>query len=170
VLVGRQRRADEGEASAGGLLASHGWTIEGRQVSARYSLRVDGEAASILVRADYVVRRRGRRYVAEVKTGRIAPRLETASTRRQLLEYRLAFDVDGVLLVDADRERIAEVEFPERAAPRVAQPSAWWMLGVAALVALWFLGAHEHPASAEARGDPYGGKGRMLILGHPSHP
>ena len=33
--------------------------------------------------------------VAEVKTGRLAPRIDTPATRRQLLEYRLAFDVDG---------------------------------------------------------------------------
>jgi hypothetical protein len=34
-----------------------------------------------------------------------------AALRRQLLEYRFAFDVDGVLLVDADAARVSAIEF-----------------------------------------------------------
>jgi hypothetical protein len=49
--------------------------------------------------------------VAEVKTGEVAPRLSTAATRRQLLEYRVAFDVDGVLLVCPERGTIQRVDF-----------------------------------------------------------
>jgi hypothetical protein len=81
----------------------------------------------------------GLRYVAEVKTGAFAPRLETAATRRQLLEYRIAFDVDGVLLVDADAERVRLVEFPLPSGPRGQGAGrlgwmgmAWLMAGVAA--------------------------------------
>jgi hypothetical protein len=86
------------------------------------------------VRADYVVGVSGRRYVAEVKTGVFAPRLETAATRRQLLEYRIAFDVDGVLLVDAETERVRLIEFPlPPAAP--AGPLAWLVPLVAGIAA-----------------------------------
>jgi hypothetical protein len=35
------------------------------------------------------------------QVGKVAPRLQTPVTRRQLLEYRVAFDIDEVLLVDA---------------------------------------------------------------------
>jgi hypothetical protein len=34
------------------------------------------------------------------------------ATRRQLLEYLLAFEVHGVLLVDLDEGRVRPVEFP----------------------------------------------------------
>ena len=69
--------------------------------------RTDGRT---LLRADLLVTRNGRRYVAEVKTGRTAPRLDCAATRRQLLEYRIAFGVDGVLLVDAESDCVIVVE------------------------------------------------------------
>jgi hypothetical protein len=73
----------------------------------------------------------------------VAPKIETAATRRQLLEYRVAFDVDGALLVDADRGRVSTVTFPrleERVSPG-APPSRWLVvlaalaLAAAALVA-----------------------------------
>ena len=73
------------------------------------------------LRADYLVARAGRRYIAEVKTGRLAPRLAHGPTRRQLLEYRAAFDVHGVILVDADLQTITHVEvdlFAERSQRR----------------------------------------------------
>ena len=64
------------------------------------------------LRADYLVGHGALVFVAEVKTGLKAPRVETPGTRRQLLEYRIAFDVDGVLLVDVDAGRIQAVTFP----------------------------------------------------------
>jgi hypothetical protein len=50
------------------------------------------------------------------------PNLLQGATRRQLLEYRAAFNVDGILLVDADRETVAQVEFDlfSREAPQFA--------------------------------------------------
>ncbi|HET9625604.1 MAG TPA: hypothetical protein VFP84_29760, partial [Kofleriaceae bacterium] len=53
----------------------------------------------------------GERLVAEVKTGEVAPRLATAATRRQLLEYLVAFGVDGVLLVCPELGTIQRVAF-----------------------------------------------------------
>jgi hypothetical protein len=50
--------------------------------------------------------------VAEVKTGEAAPSLATAATRRQLLEYHVAFAADGVLLVCPERGAIHRIEFP----------------------------------------------------------
>jgi hypothetical protein len=39
------------------------------------------------------------------------------ATRRQLLEYRCAFGVDGVLLVDAEARRVHVIDFALPAAP-----------------------------------------------------
>ena len=92
----------------------------------------DGAAQTVDVRADLIVTRGGRRFVAEVKTGELAPRLATVATRRQLLEYAHAFDVDGVLLVDPEAGRVAEVTFPMRHAARpLARPWLVLALGVA---------------------------------------
>ncbi|MBX3226207.1 MAG: hypothetical protein KIT84_28460 [Labilithrix sp.] len=103
-------RGAEGEREAARLLEAAGFTIEGRQVAGGYTLAVDGAPVTIAVRADYLVSKAGARFVAEVKTGAVATRIETAATRRQLLEYQHAFEVAGVLLVDADAARVHRIE------------------------------------------------------------
>ena len=127
-------RAGQGEARAETLLDRAGWHVVGRQVSQRYDLGVDGAKLSVLVRADFIVKRGGRHYVAEVKTGKHAPRIETPSTRRQLLEYRMVFGVDGVLLVDAEADRISFVEFPLLVPAVRPFRMAWWIVAAGALV------------------------------------
>ena len=142
----RFARGAEGEREAVGLLEARGFTIEAAQVAAAYEIAVDGDAVIASVRADYIVRHGSRRYVAEVKTGRMAPSLATATTRRQLLEYQHAFGVTGVLLVDADARTIQQVDF--RGASR---PSLLPWAAVAALVLgglAWF---HYAPADSGCR-------------------
>jgi len=116
-LAEQSARATAGEALAEKLLTKAGYRIEARQATRRWDVLVDGAPHEVTLRADFVVARRGRRYVAEVKTGREAPRIESPPTRRQLLEYRVAFDVDGVLLVDADGGSVHEVVFTLPARP-----------------------------------------------------
>jgi hypothetical protein len=110
----RMRRAVRGEHDAEALLEANGYTIRGRQVRTELEYVVDGAPCRFEVRADFVAERDGRAWIAEVKTGTLAPRLTTPATRRQLLEYAHAFDGAGVLLVDAEGARIAEVAVPVR--------------------------------------------------------
>jgi hypothetical protein len=79
---------------------------------------VSGREVEVRLFADLLVARGRKRYVAEVKTGAVAPRIDNAPTRRQLLEYLFAFGVDGVLLVDASADRVHEVVFSLPPAPR----------------------------------------------------
>ena len=116
-LAEQSARASAGEVLAEKLLAKAGYRIDARQATQRWAVRVDGEAAEVTLRADFVVSRRGRRYVAEVKTGQDAPEIAAPATRRQLLEYRCAFGVDGVLLVDAESRRVHAVDFALPASP-----------------------------------------------------
>lgn len=108
----RMGRALVGERRAAELLERAGYSITGAQVPTRYALQVDGASEVFEVRADYLVEKDGRSWVAEVKTGAFAPRLETAATRRQLIEYAVAFRATGVLLVDVEAKRIRVVELP----------------------------------------------------------
>lgn len=133
VAFARSRGA-RGEALAERILEAHGYTIVERQLSARYALEVDGAAETFLVRADFVVERSGRRFVAEAKAGAFAPRLETAATRRQILEYSCAFDVEGVVLVDAESARVRVVS--ARPLTPHARPIAPWVLVAFVLGAL----------------------------------
>lgn len=106
----RSYRAKEGERAAYTLLERAGYEVVDRQVAGSWTLRADGTPVTFGLRADYLVARNGRRYIAEVKTGRVASRLSHGATRRQLLEYGAAFDVHGVILVDADAQTIVHVE------------------------------------------------------------
>lgn len=107
----RARRYLLGEAKAERLLVRRGYEIEERQCTTAWSLLVDGEEFDVRLRADLIVALAGRRYVAEVKTGKSAPNVTNVSTRRQLLEYRVAYDVDGVLLVNPEAKQILEIDF-----------------------------------------------------------
>jgi hypothetical protein len=104
-----------GEEAAEFLLEEAGYEIVERQLGLTWEIDCDGEPMQFLLRADLLVERDGAQYIAEVKTGEYAPSLANASTRRQMLEYSIAFDSPVVLLVDIERETILEVEFPQAA-------------------------------------------------------
>jgi hypothetical protein len=110
----RAARAGAGEEAAALLLEDAGFSIVERQARVLWAPLVDGEPLLMELRADYLVEAAGQLLVAEVKTGEEAPSLETAATRRQLLEYHVAFAADGVLLVCPERGTIQRVVFPQR--------------------------------------------------------
>lgn len=112
----RAARAGAGEDGAAHMLRAAGYTIIAKQARIWWSPLLDGEPQQMELRADYLVEVDGELLVAEVKTGEEAPRLSTAATRRQLLEYQVAFSVaygaEGVLLVCPELGTIHRVEFP----------------------------------------------------------
>jgi len=108
----RLSRAREGEDGSVALLEQSGFTIIDSQVTHEYPLWVDDDERMITLRCDHLIERDGLTYVAEVKTGEAAPDPTLAATRRQLLEYRVAYRVDGVVLVDMNRKNIARIVFP----------------------------------------------------------
>ncbi len=110
---GRNRRARKAETDAERLLESQGYLILDRQLTRRWTLQVDGEAREVSSRADLLVRRHRRLFIVDVKSGDLAPEPSLPATRRQLLEYLLAFEVDGALVVDMQRRQVRSVSFPE---------------------------------------------------------
>jgi hypothetical protein len=108
----RARIALDGERDAEGLLAAAGFTVLGRQVAHLWEIAVDDDVHETALRCDFLVARGGERWVAECKTGEAAPRLATAATRRQLLEYQVAYGAAGVALVDATAGVVYEIRFP----------------------------------------------------------
>lgn len=135
---GRRRRVRRaaargyaGEAEAPGVLRAAGFSIVEAQPRATYEYWVDGEPVVGEMCPDFLVRRRGRRYVAEVKTG-AGRRPTSRGTRRQLLEYAIYFEVDGVVLVDADAGVVFEVEFPAPAPP--TRPARWLLFSLVGAV------------------------------------
>ncbi len=105
----------KGESAAERILARVGYTVVERQVTRRYSVRVDGNLHEATVRADLLVQRQGSTWVAEVKGGMVASNPLHLATRRQLLEYTHVFGTHGVLLVDVPGDRVRTIEFPPAA-------------------------------------------------------
>ena len=108
----RAARAGSGEDAALDLLEAAGFVVVERQARVVWAPLVDGEPPHCELRADYLVEHGEELLVAEVKTGDEAPNIDTAATRRQLLEYHVAFGVDGVLLVSPERGTVQRVAFP----------------------------------------------------------
>ena len=153
------KRGLQGEREAEKLLRKLGYSIVSRQPPASYAMMVDGEPQSVQLQADFVVTREGKRFVAEVKTGKAA-KIEQAETRRQLLEYQLAFGIDAMLLIDADAKQVRTLRFPlpkKKAATAPAKRATlrWAAIGVLVLGALWLFtqrGAQDPTTDAAGHG------------------
>ena len=104
---------EAGERRAEAVLEREGYEILERQTLGGYQLKVDGAPVSINLRADFIAKKDGQIVLAEVKAGRDNATASVRATRRQLLEYTLAFDVDALALVDVTNERVIQIEFPD---------------------------------------------------------
>lgn len=112
--VARSRRLGaQGEADGLWLLEEAGYRVMDTQVTGEIVVVVDGRPETHYVRADALVSRRGREFVAELKSTSRQASVANRATRRQLMEYVFAFDPDGVLLVDAEAGEVHTVVFPD---------------------------------------------------------
>ena len=94
------RKAAKAEESALTLLEKHGYEVLETQVEQQWEVDYGSDNLAVQLRVDATVRRDGRDFIAEVKSGQLVASLRHAPTRRQLLEYRVALPVDGVLQSD----------------------------------------------------------------------
>lgn len=104
-------RAKRGETEAIKLLEEHGYTIIGVQEKRTVITRINGTPKTNHITVDIMAKKQGRVYIAEVKTGKKASRPLLAGIRRQLLEYYLAFEPYGILLVDMEKKALHEISF-----------------------------------------------------------
>ena len=134
-------KADHGrlmEDRAGEMLEAHGYTAISQHPEIKYIWTIDGENKTVTVTPDWLVQRDGLTFLVEVKTGGQA-NPNQAKTRRQLLEYYLFGEADGVVYFDADRDLAKEVRFP--AAIRTRTPLWMWFTMLSsfaiAIFAIW---------------------------------
>ncbi|ADL08060.1 PD-(D/E)XK nuclease family protein [Thermosediminibacter oceani] len=107
----RMEKARISERGAVSLLKKHGFDIVDVQKEASYEVFVNGKPHKVTVRADVIVKKDGKIYVAEIKSGKTSPSLNTSATRRQLLEYYLVYKPAGLILVDMEQRKIKTVEY-----------------------------------------------------------
>lgn len=165
-----QERARGREAVKRGLLAeqtaeeflkSQGYKLIGRHAPGSYALEVDGAQQVVHVKADRLLEKGGKKVVAEVKTGKSA-KLDNAETRRQILEYQLAFGVESVLLVDMEARTMHTVRFPlpipkAGSAPAAPPPTPakranrrWLKIAAVGVVLAWWI---ARPSDAKPKTD-----------------
>jgi len=127
-------RGARGERRARVLLERAGYRVLAEQPRHQATLEVAGRDEDYLLVPDFLCERGGRRYVADAKTGAGADPSARA-TRRQLLEYACAFEVEDALLVDVKGGRIVPLKFGVLA-PRRGRGWSWGfalaLLGAAA--------------------------------------
>lgn len=107
------RLAQAGELRAARLLERSGYQVLAAQAPCTWPVHYGTRQVQLRLRVDYLVKRAGQLYVADAKTGRWPTSIRSAATRRQLLEYLIAYRAHGALLIDMHRERVVEVHFPE---------------------------------------------------------
>ena len=92
------------------LLKKNGYKIESFQTTAKGKLLQDDETVSFFIRADLIVSKDKKKFIAEVKSGKVAS-IEEISTRRQLLEYSKVFNNKNLILIDTEKNKIKKIEF-----------------------------------------------------------
>lgn len=116
------------EKAAEAWLKREGFAIVEAQARRRVEFTVDGAPESAEVFADYIVEKEGVEYLVEVKAGETAPDPAYPPTRRQMLEYALAFGNRNLILLDMEAEEMHRIEFPSLE-PRGASLPWRWLAG-----------------------------------------
>jgi Holliday junction resolvase-like predicted endonuclease len=114
----RFSKSRQAEKEAEKILKKNGYAIIDAQQSKPLLVTIGDKIHRYLVRIDYLVRRRGKVYVVEVKSGEKTPYITNRETRRQMLEYYLAYQPSGILLLNMKNKRISEVKFQFESAIR----------------------------------------------------
>lgn len=96
-----------------------GFDVLATQHEGQAHVVVDGRRIDVPVRVDYLVRRRGRRALVEVKSGDEERDPTDVSTRRQLLEYWVAFPGMRLYHLDTVTGSVQRIRFRYRLGPRM---------------------------------------------------
>ncbi len=105
-----KRNGKKAEQKAIKLLKKNGYTIESFQTTAKGKLLQDDETVSFFIRADLIVSKDKKKFIAEVKSGKAAS-IEEINTRRQLFEYSKVFNNKNLILIDTEKNKIKKIEF-----------------------------------------------------------
>ena len=131
-------RGHRAEEEARRVLERRGFTVIERHVETTIGWWIDEAWHETTITADYLVQKDGRRSIVEVKTGKES-RATHRHTRRQLLEYRVAFAVDDIYLYDAEREILNEIDFEPMLKMRKRTVSQGYWLIIATFIG-FFIG------------------------------
>jgi Holliday junction resolvase-like predicted endonuclease len=108
----RLKRGIQKEKEAYKVLKKLGYKIIGNNIKYSYPLQVNEDSINVNLEIDYLVEKKGKSYIIEVKSGESASKITNSSTRRQILEYSQFIKNDGIFLLDMEQEILQEIIFP----------------------------------------------------------
>lgn len=134
----RFRRGEIAEKNAVKFLRHRGYRILAAQLQETIVVYVDGIPQKSTVRADFLVRRGWKTYIVEVKSGQQGT-VRLPHVRRQLLEYKLVYQPDGILLLDMEHRDLQEIRFayPRRKRRQLLRYGVVCVLTGLAVYGLW---------------------------------
>lgn len=107
----RFERGTKLENKAKEYLLSLGYRIVYEQHVCYHKYKVNGIENTSKLILDYVVKKGGKLYIVEVKSGKSAIHIKNKDSRRQLLEYDFVLENDGLFLLDMENKNMQLVEF-----------------------------------------------------------
>jgi hypothetical protein len=107
----RFARGAKMEEKAALVLKRKGFDVEASQAVFYHDYKANGIDKQAKLEVDYVASKNGKTYLIEVKSGAVATQIENKATRRQILEYSIAIENDGVYLLDMETETLQRIEF-----------------------------------------------------------
>ncbi len=135
IQIKQLRRGKELENDARPFLVKKGFQILGEQVEIIHDYEVDGHPESSTIVVDYLVKKRSKVYIVEVKSGVSATSIQNGATRRQILEYDFVMKNDGVILLDMEHQQMHRVRFfPKASAARIRW---FYVLLLLSFVGIW---------------------------------
>ncbi|NLZ53929.1 MAG: hypothetical protein GX892_12445 [Thermoanaerobacteraceae bacterium] len=107
----RVNKAKKSEQQALRFMENNGFEILDLQKRCVYTLLIDNKPHKIAVKADMIVKKGNKIYVAEVKSGDKVTSPKYTDTRRQMLEYFMVYRPNGLILVDMEKQKLRTVEY-----------------------------------------------------------
>lgn len=107
----RSLSSKKAEKKAENWLKRNGFRIIDKQQSRPLIIKSGKTKHRYLIRTDFLVKKGGHKYVVEVKSGHKNSKITNRETRRQLLEYFLAYQAYGIILFNMDNNSFSEVKF-----------------------------------------------------------
>jgi Holliday junction resolvase-like predicted endonuclease len=130
------------EKTAEKWLKRNGFQITEKQQSRPLIIQTGKIRHRYLIRTDFLVRKGGRKYIVEVKSGQKNSHITNRDTRRQLLEYFLAYQSYGIILFDMEHKKFSEIKFLlPHLHSRWVENLIFFLLGaLIVMVGIYFLG------------------------------
>lgn len=114
----RFERGNKLELNAKSFLENKGYEVTDYQSTYDHIYRVDGVEQTATIEPDYIVKKNGKRYIVEVKSGTTAISARNRHTRRQLLEYDYVIKNDGIFLLDMENHKLQLIKFKSKVEKR----------------------------------------------------